>query len=790
MDTMQLILLDMKQIRIFVRNFLKNVVTGSLSILSLSIGVAVALLLGTWAFNEFQFDKQHKNPEEVYRICRKGFLNNESVQLGSVFAPLGKEVKKSFPEVVDMARVYRLDSRVLKVGNVKQNFENIHLVDSTFFNIFNFDVEQSAIDRFLSTPNSILLTDELSKKLYGRENPVGKIIACEGNREIVGVIKGPHFNTHLDIAALMPMASVGWADNRDWGNSDSYITYVRLARNTSVAELEKKITSLAVKNFPPYEQIKLNHFLQPLTDIHFSSGFRFDFVKKSSAQLVYTFIAIALVILLLATVNFVNLFISTSFSRAKAIGVKKTNGAKKWHLIFDFFSETFMYVFVSLLVGVLLAQIALPVFNGIIDYKLSIDYTGGVFYLFLITLLLLVTLMAGSFPAYQMSKFNAIQILKDQFKGKKLSVVQKTLIVTQFAASIVLLISVLIIKEQLVYMTSIDLGFDKENVLYVRMNGAFANQHNRIEQELERNAQVQDITVKASGTPIEWRNGSPISLADKKTETYIMEMCNVEDNYFDFLKMPIVEGTGFVEGESGRSCILNEEAVKTLKLDDPIGKVISRFGNELVVKGVVKSAYTKSLHDKIDPQVYAPISGNEYGWSVMMVKTTGNSKSVVDYLRQEWEKLNPDQPFEYNFLDKSYEELYKADAKAGKVVSWAVAIALLITIAGLWGMANYAITRRTKEVGVRKVNGATIAEILTLLNKDFVIWIVVSFAIACPIGAIVMNRWLEAFSLKTTMHWWIFLLAGIIPLGIALAAVSWKSWKTATSNPVKALRYE
>lgn len=789
MDTMQLILLDMKQIRIFVRNFLKNVVTGSLSILSLSIGVAVALLLGTWAFNEFQFDKQHKNPEEVYRICRKGFLNNESVQLGFVFGPLGKEVKKNYPEVVDMARVYRLDSKVLKVGNVKQNFENIHLVDSTFFNIFNFNVEKSAINRFLSIPNSILLTDEVSKKLYGDENPVGKIIACEGNREIVGVIKNAHFNTHLNIAALMPMASVGWADNEDWGNNDSYITYVRLARNASVAELEKKITSLAVRNFPPYEQIKLNHFLQPLTDIHFSSGFRFDFVKKNSAQLVYTFIAIALIIMLLATVNFVNLFISTSFSRAKAIGVKKTNGAKKWQLILNFLAETFCYVLFSVVIGIVLAQIALPVFTRIIDYKLAINYQGALFYIFVGVLLVVVTLLAGSFPAYQMSKFNAIQVLKDQFKGKKLSLVQKSLIVTQFAASIILLISVLVIKEQLTFMSSIDLGFDKENVVYVRMNGDFAQQHERIKQELGRNVQVKGVTFKASGTPLEWRNGGPISLANKKDEIYLMEKCDVEYGYFDFLKIPIVKGIDFQEGESANNCIINEEAARVLKLDDPIGKVIYQFGNKHVIKGVVKNAYTKSLHRKIDPQVYSIIT-NEYGWSVMLVKTAGNSESVISYLRQEWEKLNPNQPFEYHFLDESYEELYKAEVKAGEVVSWAVAIALLITIAGLWGMASYAITRRTKEVGVRKVNGATITEILTLLNKDFVMWIVVSFAVACPVAAWFMNRWLEAFTLRTSMHWWIFLLAGIIPLGIALAAVSWKSWKAATSNPVNALRYE
>lgn len=780
----------MKHLRLFYRGFVKNLTTSILSVLSLSVGIAVVLLLGTWIYKEFQFDKQHPDSEQIYRVCRKGFINNESVMLGSVFAPLGVETQQKFPEVADMVRIYRFGSSSLSVDDQIYNQNNIYLADNTFFNFFRFDINQSAIERFKAKPNTIILTDELAVKLFGTEDPIGKTVHCQGAREVVGVIKDADLNTHLDFTALMPIQSVDWVYKKGWGTSDSYSTYLRLADNTDVKDLEKKITKLAVTQVPFYEKIKLSHFLQPLRDIHFSSDFRFDFVKKNSIKLIYTFMAVAVVILLLAIVNFINLFVSTSFSRAKVIGIRKANGATKRHLIYDFFIETFFYVVFSVLMGGVLAQFALPLFNKIVEYRLVISIKEPFVYLFITSLIVLITLTAGSYPAYEMSRLAALKILKDQFSARKISVIQKTLIVTQFTASIVLLISIFVIKSQLSFMLSTDLGFDKEHVLYLKMNDAFAKQSNRIMQDLEQNRNVLDVTVKEGGTPIDWTNGSPISLANQTSEQVITEVCEVRDDYFDFFKMPILQGENIVEGEAQNSCVINEETVRVLNLKDPIGKFIVSFGKKYRIKGVVRNAYTKSLHETVDPQVYLPILRKWYGHSTLFVKTTGNSQEVIKYLKTEWEKLNPTQPFHYKFLDDSYEQLYKAEAKAGKVVSWAVLVALIITIAGLWGVATYAITRRTKEVGIRKVNGARIGEILMMLNRDFIIWISLSSVIACPIAVMIMNRWLESFSLKTSMHWWVFVLACLIPFVIGVFAVSWKSWKVAAENPIKALRYE
>ena len=771
------------------RNFQKNKITGILSILSLGVGVSVFLLIGTWFLNEISFDNFHHEPESIYRVCRKGFINNESVRIGSVFAPLGEEIRKEIPEISDMVRLFNLGDNAIITINGQKNYQGeTYAVDSTFFTFFNFGLKTGSIQSFFDNPNSILIDESFAKKYFANKNPIGEIVSFHGQREIAGVLYDPPVNTHLRFHALIPMYSIKYLNNNTWGDIDAFNTYVRISKNSNLSELETKITSIAVRHVALYKTIQISHFLQPLQSIHFSTNFRFDSAISINPKLVYTFGLIGLIILIAASINFINLFISTSFLRAKSIGIKKANGARQKHLVRDFYIETAVYVFVATGVGLLLAQLFLPLFNSIIEYRLTLGFNSKQLYVFVFGLILCLTLLVGTFPAFQMSRFNTVETLKEKFRGKKISWLQETLFVVQFTATMAILISVILIREQIIFMKNTDLGFSKDQIVYIHLSGNLAKNYKRICQELEKNTAIEQVTIK-QGTPLDWRKGHPISKYGKTDATYIAEVCPVLPNYFDMMDMPIIIGEAFEESESDKYCILNEKAVEMLGLTDPIGERIVSLDNTYIVKGIVKNAYTKSLHQEIDPQLYVNLTNYNSG-HVLMVRPRGNPVHAIELLKQQWESANPQIPFAYHFLDEDYEKLYKTESKAGKIVTWSVVVVLLITLAGLCGMARYATERRVKEIGVRKVNGAKVTEILTMLNKDFIKWLVVSFFIACPFGWFLMNSWLDNFALRTPMHWWIFVLSGIIPLFTAVIAITWQSWRAARMNSVEALRYE
>ncbi|TAJ09041.1 ABC transporter permease [Marinilabiliaceae bacterium JC017] len=779
----------MKFFKIFIRNFLKQKTTGILSIGGLSLGIAVTLLIGLWCLNEMNFDKFHHQPENIYRITRKGFINNETIQLGAVFAPLGKEIKKQFPEIEDMVRLFPIGG-IVEI-NQRMVFEDgAYAVDSTFFNFFNYPMKYGSITNFISNPNAIIIDEQWANKYFPGENPVGQILSFQGDHEIAAVMYSTPINSHLKFHALLLMEGVSWINNNsEWGQNDAYRTYVRVNKNADLAALEKKITVCAVAHFDPYKTIEIHHILQPLLDIHFSNGFRFDDAITSDKKMVFTFFLMAVIILFIGCVNFVNLFISTSFLRAKSVGIKKTNGANKTSLIIEFYLETIFYVLTAIFAGILLAELFLPVFNSFIGYNLTINFKSPELYLFLGSLFLVTVLLAGTFPAFYMTRFDPVKTLKDQFKGQKVSVLQKGLIILQFAASIMLLIGVITIEKQISFLQNTNLGFNKENTLYIRTKGNIMDNYPRIRQELLASPGILEITAKNS-TPIEWQQGNAVHIEGKKENQFLMEICRMKPNYFDMMEIPIINGQNpFYANDSLNYCLVNEQAAKLLNLKNPIGTKIALWDAAYTIKGVVKNTYTKSLHHGIDPQVYRNLPTL---WSscVMLIKTTPNPREAINAIKEMWTREVPNQPFEYDFLDDDYGNLYKAEKKAGEIVSWAMCIAFLITIAGLFGMARYATERRTKEIGVRKVNGAKVWEIIQLLNMNFIQWVAIAFIIASPLAWLVMTQWLSNFTIHTAISWWIFLLAGLFTLTITLLTVSYQTWKAATQNPVKSLKYE
>ncbi|WP_430812675.1 MULTISPECIES: ABC transporter permease [unclassified Carboxylicivirga] len=760
-----------------------------MSIGSLSLGLAVALLTGLWCINEFSFDTFHHQPENTYRIIRKGFINNESISIGAVGGRMGLEIIDKTTSIGEITRIYST-SDILTVGQHCEQVNNVYAADSNYYRILNFPLKTGDFASFAQKPNAIIISEAWALKYFPNISPIGEILSYKGEREVVGVMKNMPVNSSLNIEAIVRIDGIDYLRDNQWGGNDKFITFLTLQKGANTAELEKLMTKHACEMFEPYKAFELTFHLQPILDMHLGDRFRFDFVLSRSKNQVLSFGLMAILVLIIACINFVNLFISSSILSAKAVGIKKTHGASKFSLMMEFFVETLIYTSIASIIAILAVELILPGFSSIIGYKLSLPLSSIDFYISIIGLILVVTLIAGSFPAIYMTHFNPLLTLKDQFKGNKVSFIQKSLVIFQVGASIVLLISSISIKKQISFLQNMDLGFNKENVLYVHMDRSMGTNFQRVSDELLSHPDIISVSGKNS-TPLEWQSGTTVRLMNAPETKCLMEVCDVKPNYIDMMEMPLIAGNNPFEiiNDSLNYCLINEEAAKVLGKQNLLEQRLDiKFHGTYIVKGIVRNAYTKSLHQNVDPQVYKLMTEDQYG--VMLVKVSGNPRNAIQQIGQIWRREIPDKPFEYHFLDDDYNRLYRDEEVAGQIATWLMLISFFITIAGLFGLASYVISRRTKEVGLRKVNGATVLAIVTNLNSRFIKWVVIAFVIACPIAWYAMDKWLENFAYKTNLSWGLFALAGVLALIIALITVSVQSWKAASRNPIESLRYE
>lgn len=768
----------------------RNKATTILSISGMAIGIAVALLIGFWSLNEFSYDRFHANSDRIYRICRHGYINNESTILGSDFGIVGITAKEQIPEIEAVCRVVNNERQSIKIkGNVTYE-ERVCTVDENFFQFFSFNLESGNPATSVDAPDKIVISRSLANKYFRGENPIGQTIEIFGKSlQVSAVMQNMPENSHLKFDLVIPMKALPWLADSQWGRNDIYLNHLRLKSGTNPETIAKAISAMTYKHFPVYEKFKIEHFLQPLTKIHFSSGFRFDYVPTSDRRILFIFISLAVLILLIASFNFINLFISTSFLRAKSIGVKKINGSSKTSLFLSSYLETSLYILISTLIAIGLVGLLHPAFNQITGSNLTIDFSNYQIYLFAAILLLTTILIAGTTPVLYILRFNPEAIIRNRLKSGGVTVLQRVLVISQFAASIILISSAGIIQKQISYVKNKDLGFSKEHIIYFYPNN-MAQSYAAMREELMSNPNILDVAAK-NCLPFEWNNGNNVSALDNPAKDMIMEICAVSPNYTDMMKIPLIEGRNpFVQGENKSNvCMVNEKAVENLELTNPIGKQIKRGDDVFTIAGVLKNVNTKSLHLQIDPQVYTQLDQVERYFPVMM-KTNDQVESAIKTLSAVWSKSNPDIPFEYYFLDDAYGKLYKTEETASKIIAVGMIIALFLAFMGLYAISHYATERRVKEIGIRKVNGARISEVLLLLNRDFVRWILISIAIATPVTWYVLYKWLANFAYKTTLSLWVFALSGLMALGVTVLTVSWQSWRAATRNPVEALRYE
>ena len=777
----------------FIRNFRKQQTVGLLNICSLSLGIMVAIIVGLWAINELKFDNFHKNKDRIYRTVLNIAMSSNPAKVGTIHRPLGERAKEELPAIEDMCRVVIMNEDI-RIDNTLYQSAGTFMTDANFFTFFTFPLIEGDPYQALSSPDRVVISESAAKRYFPEQDAIGRMIKYQDKDFAVsGIMKDMPKNSSLQTDFVFPFIGV-WAEY-SWGGMDNYITFFLLQEGVKAEAMTEPLTQIVYREFELYKNSGAIFSLESLDDIHFSSPMDYDPIIKGNKQLILVFVVTALSILVISCINFINLFVSTSFIRAKTIGIKKTVGAKKLRLMRDFYVETACYVLIAIAIGLALTDLIMPVFNNFTQSNLTVDFSSPQIYLFLAGLFVFVGLLAGSFPALYMTRFNPLETLKGKFKGKKMSLLQKGLVITQFFASIVLLIVVTFMQKQVDYILAYDLGFDREHVIYVRERDSFKKNHKALEGEFLQEPSISAVSRKNALTTERVQGWPMRRIPSDNTQPVSMELCRVNPNYFEFFDMKIIDGENpfFLESLAETDVIINERAARLLGYEQPVGRIIESEGNNIkyTIRGVVRNAYTKSLHQDVNPQMYFKLPEDGGRWNpVLFFKINGDPQRAITFIEQKWKEREAGYPFEYHFLDDTYQQLYTSEMNAGKVFAFAMLITLIITVAGLFAMAYYATQRRMKEVAIRKVYGASIKDIFMLLNMSFLLWITIAFAIACPVAYYGLQKWLEGFTVKTQLNVWIFLLVGIVALLIMLLTTGYQTWKAATTNPVDAIKSE
>jgi len=782
----------------FIRNFRKQRTVGLLNICSLSLGIMVAIVVGLWAIQELSFDKFHKDNKRIYRVIMNSTFNGNPVKISSNWAPFGKQAKSELPQIEEMTRVVLFEKLDVRIDGELQQKINSYFADPNFFSFFSFPLVVGSPGNVLSTPNKVVISESAAALYFPEKDPVGHIIkSWEDDYTISGIMKDMPKNSSLQADFIFSHTG-RWhqmAANPKWEGGNGFMTFFRLQKGANATAMTEPLTQLIDRHVEPLRGL-VTCSLEPLKKMHFSTGFQEDPIVKGNKSLIMTFVLTALIILIISCINFTNLFVSTSFIRAKNIGIKKTLGASRLRLMREFYEETVCYVLISIGIALIIAKLILPVFNNFTQSSLALNFALPHIYIFFIILLISVVLLAGSFPALYMTRFDIIETIKGKFKGKKMGLFQKSLVITQFTASIALLIVVVFMQKQVNHILSYDLGFDKEQVLSIRFPYLAKDSYKSLEAEFLQEPSIKAVCRREAHL-VEFGAGSTaikrVPVIDE--QSILIEMCPVSPNYFDFFGMEIINGDNsfVIEAEDmlSTNVIINERAAQLLGYENPVGERIQFDGGALfTIKGVVRNAYTKSLRQDIEPQVYFKLDPKYWDQPMTFFKINGDPQRAIALIEKIWKRYETVYPFEYRFLDETYEKLYSAEMNANRVFMFAMLIAFIITSAGLFAMAYYASQRRMREIAIRKVYGASVKDIFVLLNKSFILWVGIAFAIACPVAYFGLQKWLSGFAIKTPLSVWVFLLVGILALVITLLTTGYQTWKAATENPVKAIKVE
>lgn len=800
-------------LKIASRYLLKNKLYSFINIFGLALGVASFVLIMLYVNYEKSYDT-FENSENVHRVymdyTEEGVFVPGDAQTYNLSGPT---LKETFPEIKNFVRLSQISDVSFKNANSVIHGEKGSLADESIFDVLNYTLLEGDIQTALKEPYSILLTESLAAKIFGNENPLGKSIeVIFGGKSLFtvsGVLKDISENTHMRNDFLISFNTMltwnGFPDNAEpnW-NGNNLFTYIKIDENADVTVLKKKIMSFKVESLP-FER----HNIEPLEAIHLHSDKPYEAQTNGSASRVNFLLAIAFIIILLSWLNYVNLSTSKSLERAKETGIRKVAGAQRPQIMLQSLLESLLLNSIAITVALLIVLIVLPAFSGFIGKELTLGLANIKEFLPMLGFILFGTFIAGIYPAIVLSKYTPAKALKGKIttSGNGLTI-RKALIIGQFLATIILLIGTIVVTKQINFLQEQPIGVNLEQVLafngkamIAKPDSLLIREVTTLESELKKLPFVKNAVLTQTYPGGEYDNLSSsvgITYPDgTRDDKRIWYNYIVGPEYFDVMNMEFVAGGPFLKTAEGTSqrIVMNEKFVRHMgitNMDEAIDRNVEFFGQNWVISGVVKDYHHFGLKTGIEPMIlrYEPIINNLLVKFDQTVVSTNGMKGAITQIENKWTEIMPQVTFNYTFLDQNFEAQYKEDKAFGSAFQIFTVLAILIASMGLFGLTSYTVVQRKKEIGIRKVNGATIREILILLNQDFVKWVGLAFVIAVPISWFAMSKWLEGFAYKTTMSWWIFALAGLSALVIALLTVSWQSFKAAVVNPVQSLRDE
>ena len=798
------------QVKIALRRIKRQKGYSFITFFGLAIGMACTILILLWVQDELSYDRFHFRSSQIYRITQ--VRGADRVKIAYTAAPMAEAMENDFPEVLRATRLSLWPSNLLVSTGDKQYLETGFIqADPDVFDVFNIPFMLGDPSTALAQPDNIVLTDDTAEKYFGENNPIGKILLVNKKREflVTGVVENYPENSHFDFDVIIPLVdkSTNWTDH-------SLFTYIVLQDNAPPSRLEAKFPDFIFRHWGPQfehetgqnlrDHLKIDEnyygfWLQPLEDIHLKSRNVIDNSKtKGDIRYVYIFTIIASFILLIACINFINLSTARSVHRAKEVALRKVVGSNRSLLIRQLLVESAVMSCIAMVSALILVEIVLPSFNNLVGKKLSIGYAGDPRALAVLAGMTVLTgLLAGLYPAFAISSFSPISLLKGKLRsGTKGQMLRKGLVILQYTISIFILISTFTVYWQLTYLQNAKLGFDKEQVLVIH-RGNHIPQGETFMQELLTHPNVMCVSNTSSLPGRHFNMNSYRLEGSPSTERYTLFSMYADHRFAELLGLEMIEGRFFSDeiASDASSVVINETAVRRLGLTDPVGKRFhkeyggAKEGEFTTIIGVVKDIHFHSLHDEITPMAFR--YRKETGGFYTSVKLgTGNIRETLRFVGNTWKKFSQGQPFEYSFLDEDFDNLYRDEKKTGQILFLFASLSIFIACLGISGLASFLAENRIKEIGIRKVLGASTPGILMMLSKDFTKWVIVTNLFAWPLAYFAMNKWLQNFAYRISIHPWIFVMSGLIVFAVALITVSYQSIKAAVSDPVDSLRYE
>jgi putative ABC transport system permease protein len=801
--------------KISVRHMMREKSYVFINVTGLGIGLFCSILIGLFVRHELSYDSFHKNKDQIYRVYLEGKLGDTELKGAYTCPPLGPEFLEELPDVLNQVRINTWEETVLQHGDISFIEDHFGEADSGFFQIFSIPLLKGDPLTVLSSVHNLVLSESTALKIFGNEDPVGKALRAGTDTSyytVTGVMQDFPENSHIHLNAIGSFMSNPRSEHPSW-TSNSFYTYLLLQEGTNLENLQEKITETVNTKVGPelqeYLGISIEEFLeagnaygyklQPLTSIHLDPTVQHDLKPSNDRKYIYIFSLVGFLILIMAGINYVNLATARSARRSLEIGIRKISGSDKMSLVIQFLAESFVMVLLAMFLALIFLELSLPYLNNFLGLNLTADYTGQWYTIpSLLLIALVLGLISGTYPAFYLASFEPMQVLSGKAKTGIKGKFQRNILVTiQMTASVLLVFSSILIYRQLDFMLSRDLGYDKENVLVIRRSQALGGRKNTFLEEIN---EVPGVILASHSTSVpnypNNHNGYMME-GEAGDKTFLLQTNWVDPDYLETWKMNMREGRFFSEdfGTDSSACIINMSAVRQFGLEEPIGSVFIRPDDNnqhqaLRVIGVADDFHYESLHDRIYPYIFI-LNNPDRQWGFISIRLESeNIRETMNEIEKLWNQFANNSPMVYFFMEQDFDNLYKEDRRTGKLSVIFAILTIVIGSLGLFGLTSFTTRARTKEIGIRKVNGAGTGKIMLILYKDMAILILLSTAIAWTTGYYFATGWLQSFYFRTSLSVWEFAGSLLCVFLISILTISWQSYRAASANPAETLKYE